>query len=102
MAETSLKDKKSVSPDLDTELVGNERGLIMLETNSKDEIVSNAGPQRLSTLLDLNCSRPDTMFRMALGGDARRKPTESSRPALAQTTSYHFHIGMILRSDFLL
>ena len=72
MAETSLKDKKSVSPDLDTELVGNERGLIMVETNSKDEMVSNAGPQRLSTLLDLNCSRPDTMFRMALGGDASR------------------------------
>ena len=62
VAESSLKDKKSVSPDLDTELVGNERGLIMLETNSKDEIV--------------NFSRPATMLRMALGDDARRKPTQ--------------------------
>ena len=34
MAETSLKDMKSVSPDLDTKLVGKERGLLMLETNS--------------------------------------------------------------------
>ena len=102
MAQTSLKDMKSVSPDLDTELVGNERGLIMLETNSKDEIVSNARRQRLSTLLDVNCSRPATMLRMELGDDARRKPTQYSRPALAQTTFYHFHIGMILRSDFLL
>ena len=49
----SLKDKKSISPDLDTELVGNERGLIMLETNSKDEIVSNARRQRLSTLFEM-------------------------------------------------
>ena len=53
MAQTSLKDKKSVSPGLDTELVGNERGLIMLETNSKDEIVSNARSQRLSTLFGM-------------------------------------------------
>ena len=72
VAESSLKDKKSVSPDLDTEIVGNERGLIMLETNSKDEIV--------------NCSRPATMLRMALGDDARRKPTPYSRLALAQAT----------------
>ena len=42
MDETSLKDKKSVSPDLDTDLEGNGRGLIMLETNSKNEMVSNA------------------------------------------------------------
>jgi len=33
VAETSLKDKKSVIPGLNTELVGNEKGLIMLETN---------------------------------------------------------------------
>ena len=62
MAETSLKDKKSVSPDLDTELVGNERGFIMLETNSKDEMASNGRRQRLSTFLDVNCSRPATIF----------------------------------------
>ena len=83
MAERSLKDKKSVSPDLDTELVCNKRGLIMLETNSKDEMVSNARRQRLSTLLDVNCSRPATMLRVAFGDDARRKPTQYSRPALA-------------------
>ena len=97
-----LESKKSVSLDLDTKLVGNERGLIMLETNSKDESVSNARRQRLSTLLDVNCARPATMLQMALGDDARRKPTQYSRPALAQATFYHFHTGMIRRSDFLL
>ena len=100
MAETSLKDE-SVSPDLYTELVRNERGIIMLESNSKEEMVGNAKGQRLSTLLDVNCSRSAAMLRIALGDDARSKPTQYSRPALAQTKLYHFHFGMILRSDFL-
>ena len=76
MTETSLKDKpKSVSPDLDTKLVGNERGLIMLETNSKDEMVINARRQRLSTLLEVNCSRPATIFgwRLETTQDASRR-----------------------------
>ena len=63
-------------------------------------MVSNARRQRLSTLADVNCSRPATMLQMALGDDARRKPTQYSRPALAQATFYHSHIGMILRSHF--
>ena len=78
----------------------------MLETNSKDEMVSNAvnaRRQRLSTLLDVNnLFKTSYDLRMALGGDARRKPTQYSRLALPQTTFYPFHIGMILRSEFLL
>ena len=86
VAETSLVDKKSFSPNLDTEQVGNESGLIMLEANSKEEMVSNAKRPRLTTLLDVHCSRSATMLRMALGDDARRKPTQHSRSFLAQTT----------------
>ena len=105
MAGTSLKDKKSVSPDLDTELVGNERGdqpLIMLETNSTDKMMSNARRQRYINPLGCELFKTSYNLWMALGDDARRKPTLYSRPALAQTTFYHFHIGMILRSEFLL
>ena len=86
VAETSLVDKKSFSPNLDTEQAGNESGLIMLEANSKEEMVSNAKRPRLTTLLDVHCSRSATMLRMALGDDARRKPTQHSRSFLAQTT----------------
>ncbi|CAH3032936.1 unnamed protein product, partial [Pocillopora meandrina] len=86
VAETSLVDKKSFSPNLDTEQVGNESGLIMLKANSKEEMVSNAKRPRLTTLLDVHCSRSATMLRMALGDDARRKPTQHSRSFLAQTT----------------
>ena len=62
MAEMSLTDKKSLSPNLDTEQVGNENGLIMLQANSKKEMVSNAKQLRSPTLLDVNCSRSATML----------------------------------------
>ena len=73
VAETSLRDKKSVSPDLDTKLVGNERRPIMFETNSKEEMMGYAMRQRLSTLLNVNSSRSATMHRIVLGDDARPK-----------------------------
>ena len=79
-------DKKSLSPNLDAEQIGNESGLIMLEANSKEEMVNNAKRPRLTTLLDVNCSRSATMLQMAFGDNARRKPTQHSRPFLAQTT----------------
>lgn len=62
MAEMSLTDKKSLSPNLDTEQVGNKSGLIMLQANSKKEMVSNAKQPRSPTLLDVNCSRSATML----------------------------------------
>lgn len=83
MAETSLGDKKSVSPDLDTKQVGNGRGPIMLETNSKEEMMRNAMRQRLSTLLNVKCSRSATMHCIVLGDDARPKLVQYSTPALA-------------------
>lgn len=101
VAETSFRDKKSVSPDLDTKLVGNERGPIMFETNSKEEMIGYAMRQRLSTLLNVSCSRSATVLQIVLEDDARPKPTQYSRPALALTTFYRFHIGMILRSGFI-
>ena len=87
MAEMSLTDKKSLSPNLDTEQVGNKSGLIMLQANSKKEMISNAKQPRSPTLLDVNCSRSATMLWMALEDDARRKPTQHSKPFVAQTTS---------------
>ena len=99
MAKTSLHERLEVGFfNLYIEQVGNESGLIMLDTNSKEEMVSNAKRQRLTTLLDANCLRAATMLWMALGDDARRKSTEHSILALAQTTFYHCHIGMTLRS----
>lgn len=86
VAETNLIDKTSLSPNLVTEQVGNESGLIMLEANSKKQMLSNAKRPRLTNLLDVNCSRSATMLRMALEDDAKRKPTQHSRPLLAQTT----------------
>ena len=86
VAETNLIDKTSISPNLVTEQVGNESGLIMLEANSKKEMLSNAKRPRLTNLLDVDCSRSATMLRMALEDDAKRKPTQHSRPLLAQTT----------------
>ena len=80
MAETSMIDKKSLA-----EQIGNESGIIMLEANSKEEMVNDAKRPRLTTLLDVNCSRAATMLRMALGDNARSKPTQHSRPFLAQT-----------------
>ena len=86
VAEMSLTDKKSLSPNLDTEQVGNKSGLIMLQANSKKEMVSNAKQPRSPTLLDVNCSRSATMLWMALGDNARCKPTQHSKPFVAQTT----------------
>ena len=87
MAEMSLTDKKSLSPNLDTEQVGNKSGLIMLQANSKKEMISNAKQPRSPTLLDVNCSISATMLWMALEDDARRKPTQHSKPFVVQTTS---------------
>ena len=73
----------------------------MSKGHSKEEMMGNAKRQRLSTLLDVNCSRSATVVWIALVDDARRKVDLILRPALPQTTFYHFHISMILRSDFL-
>lgn len=72
VAETNLIDKTSISPNLVTEQVGNESGLIMLKANSKEEMESNVKRPRLTTVLDVNYSR-STMLRRALGDDARRR-----------------------------
>lgn len=83
VAETSLRDEKSVSLELVTKLVGNERGPIMFETNSKEEMMRQLMRQLLSTLLNVSCSRSATVLRIVLEDDARPKPTQYSRPALA-------------------
>lgn len=82
VAETGLRDKKSVSPDLDTKQVGNGKGPITLETNSKEEMMRNAMRQRFSTFLNVTCLRSATMHWIVLGDDARPKLIQYSRPAI--------------------
>lgn len=84
VAETSLRDKKSVSPDQDTKEVGNGRGPITLETNSKEDMMRNAMRQRFSTLLNVNCSRSATIMHWIVLGD-------DARPKLIQGRLWHKH-----------
>ena len=74
----------------------------MLETNSKDEMVSNARRQRLSTLLDVNCSRPGYN---AWDGAWRRRKTQADsifKTGFGTNNVLPLSYCTILRSDFLL